>query len=368
MAGFLSGAAVSTKYPAIVFSVAPLTIYVGALATVRARADGAGAASRSLGSSLAIFLLAMLVACGPWLVKNAALTGNPTYPLLYDWFDGATRTAQKDAQWRAAHDPPNYALRDLANRAWTAAAASDWLSPLVVPLAVLSFWPDRNRRLALALGGYLLFVFAAWWLLTHRIDRFLLPAMPLAAMLAGMGATWSSARAWRIGLVAFLAFGLIYNVLLIAGGICTDNRYLADLNSLRVDARRVNPWHLYFNAHRDEVRRLMLVGDAQAFDVEVPVVYNTVFDDSVFEQLSRGRTPAEIRRALDDRGISHIYVAWDEIARYRRPGNYGVSEFLQPQQFADLVTAGVLEPLPALPGSAGQAFRIVPAPPNAGKH
>jgi hypothetical protein len=135
-----------------------------------------------------------------------------------------------------------------------------------------------------------------------------------------------------------------------------------DLHALRVDPLRVNPWHLYFNEHAGDVTRLILVGDAQPFDLEVPVAYNTVFDDSIFESLARGRTSEEVRAALSARGISHVYVDWSEIARYRSPGNYGITDFLQPGVFAELVEAGVLKELGAREGSTGQAFRVLPKP------
>lgn len=363
MTGFLSGAAVSTKYPAILYSLVPVAALVGYYAV--ATRDRRGAKSGPLAGvakPVCLFLLAATIGCGLWFAKNAVLSGNPTYPLLYDVFDGATRTPEKNEKWQQAHRPPNWEPGDLARRAWNAALVSDWLSPLVVPLAVLAFVSRRTRRLALLVAGYLVFVFAGWWLLTHRIDRFLVPTLPLAALLAGLGATWTSSLWWRRSLAVFLAIGLVFDFLVIAGGPAADNRYLADLNALRVDPLRVNPWHLYFNEHAGEVTGVLLVGDAQPFDLEVPATYNTVFDDSIFEELARGRTPHEVRAALANRGISHVYVDWGEIARYRSPGNYGISDFLQPRVFAELVAAGVLEAIPPRSDHAGQVFRVLDEP------
>jgi hypothetical protein len=109
------------------------------------------------------------------------------------------------------------------------------------------------------------------------------------------------------------------------------------------------------------VSGLLLVGDAQPFDLEVPVTYNTVFDDSLFEQLARDRTPEEVRAALLERGISHVYVDWAEIARYRSPGNYGISDFLDPRVFEALVASGVLKRLPPQGEQAADAFRVLRA-------
>ena len=133
---------------------------------------------------------------------------------------------------------------------------------------------------------------------------------------------------------------------------------------MRVDPRRVDPWHLYLNAHADEVTGVLLVGDAQPFDLEVPLAYNTVFDDSIFELLARDRTPDQLRDALADRDISHIYVNWREVARYRSPGNYGITRFLEPGIFDHLVDAGVLARVPPTEDDPNELYRVVPASPE----
>jgi len=88
----------------------------------------------------------------------------------------------------------------------------------------------------------------------------------------------------------------------------------------------------------------LLVGQAGVFYVEHPIVYNTVFDRDVLEQIAAGRSADEIREALHDRGITHIYVDWSEITRHRKPGGYGFSEFVSRDVFEDLVLEGVLAP------------------------
>ncbi len=310
-------------------------------------------------SAAAVFLLAAGATCGLWFAKNAVLTDNPTYPLLYRVFDGETRTPDKEQQWQRAHRPPNFEPADLARRLWDGVVASDWLSPLVAPLAVLAFVRRRTRRLAWLVGGYLAFVFLAWWLLTHRIDRFLVPAAPLAAMLAGLGATWNASRWWRRTLAGLLALGLVFDLAVVVGGPVADSRYLADLSRLRKDPERVDPWHLYFNDHAKDVTGLLLVGDAAPFDLAVPTTYNTVFDDAIFQQLARGKTPEQVRAALLQCGISHVYVNWPEIERYRQSGNYGITEFLQPAVFDELVSAGVLQPLAPPEGHRGVAYQVL---------
>ncbi len=352
IAGFLAGGAVSTKYPAVVYCAVPLTLYV-------AYCSWTYLGRRSATTACAVFVAGMLLGCGLWFAKNAVLTGNPVYPLLYQVFDGATRTPEKEAQWQAAHRPPNFALADFVTRLWACLIAGTWLSPLVVPLAGLALCQRRSRQVVWVLVAMVAYIFALWWLLTHRIDRFLVPLWPLAALLAGLGATWNASLAWRRTLLGSLIVGLAYSLVLIAGGPISDNRYLAPLDVLREESISLDPWHAYLNEHADEVRRVLLIGDAQPFDLEVPAQYNTVFDDSIFEQLVRGRSPADVRATLLDHRISHVYVHWPEIDRYRSPGNYGFAEFVEPRVFDELVASGVLRELPMLAGHRGRMYLVI---------
>ncbi len=76
------------------------------------------------------------------------------------------------------------------------AGRSDWQSPACCALAPLAFLRPGSRRAVRAIGGYVLYLFLTWWLLTHRLDRFWLPLLPGLAVLAGLGADWTRGRAW----------------------------------------------------------------------------------------------------------------------------------------------------------------------------
>ena len=72
---------------------------------------------------------------------------------------------------------------------------------------------------------------------------------------------------------------------------------------------------------------------------------------------------AAIRARLAARHVTHIYVHWGEIARYRSPGNYGFPEFITRDLFARLVAEGVLSgPLPAIEGHLGEVYRVETRP------
>ena len=355
--GLLAGGAVSVKYPAVVFVVLPAAVAIGVLAgrSPAAAPTGAGPAAslggagrrragvRAAAAAVTVFVLATAVGCGPWLVKNFVATGNPVYPLAYRVFDGRTRTDEKDAQWRRAHAPPNYALSDLAERLGGVLLTSDWNNPLTIPLVALALVCRPRHKLVWPLVGYALYVLGAWWLLTHRIDRFWLPVLPLLALLAGMGATWSARPAWRWTLAGWLIVGLTYDFVVLGSGVVADSRWFASLEALRSEQRALRPAHAYLDDHVPPGQRALLVGDATPYDLTARALYNTVFDSSIFAEIARDRSPQEVSAALARLGVSHIWVDWSEIARYRSPGNYGFTPFVEPRVFADLVAAGVLE-------------------------
>ncbi|RXL78761.1 hypothetical protein EO238_32010, partial [Citrobacter sp. AAK_AS5] len=77
------------------------------------------------------------------------------------------------------------------------------------------------------------------------------------------------------------------------------------------------------------------------------MTYNTVFDRSLFEEwcgvadpeVSSAKRPLrsaeEIRATLASRGITHIYVNWAEVVRYRL--TYGYTDFAHPRRFEELL-------------------------------
>ncbi len=354
LVGYLAGSAAACKYPGLLFVVVPVTAWV-----FLAFPDPARPWWRFAWKPTVAVIVAAAAACGPWFVKNAALSGNPTYPLLYSIFGGKTWTPEKDRQWNAVHRPHDFSLATLGKDLGRVALTSEWHSPLVIPLAVLGFFAARARRWAVGLGAYLALIIALWWLLTHRIDRFWIPALPLAAMLAGLGAAWSQERPWRIAVIAFLIAGLAGNFLIAASVGGGYNPYFVSLARLRHDPQRVDAWHRFLNREAKH-GRVLLVGDAQPFDLEMPVFYNTCFDDSIFERLAKGRSPDEVRAALTELGITHVYVHWGEIARYRR--TYGFTDFVQPAVFDALVASGVLLPLPEIRDHSGRGYQVAGVP------
>jgi hypothetical protein len=370
LAGFLAGSAAACKYPALLFVVAPVLAWVA----WAARTSGVSAVCRH-------FLLAALCAmsaCGPWLAKNWILTGNPVYPLMYSIFDGATRTPANAARWHAAHRPPGFSPLALIADAERVLFTSPWLSPLLWPLvaiAIYVIWKHRRvdaenstvlslgRDKWLALLAYAAFLFACWWLFTHRIDRFWLPAVPVLALLAGYAVAELSAEFERRLLMAYLSLGLVWCLLLEMSPLIGYSCYLAPLDQLRTSVERVDPWILELNRRGG---RVLVIGEAAVFDFEHPVLYNTTFDQSWLERYhvgDPGATSEQNLAAFDKLAAEHdldfVYVDWDEITRYRSPGNYGFDERVTRKLFEFLVREHRLAPpLKEVSSGSGQVYPV----------
>lgn len=331
LAGFLAGSAAAVKYPALLFVVFPLAL---AVTWGYRRLDWKAGP---------VFILGALAGCGLWYAKNAVLTGNPVYPLAYGVFGGETRTSESHAQWQKAHAIPadssgaRFSIGQFMTSATRVVVSSEWLSPLLIPLALLSALAVSQRKTAFWLAVLLAYFLLAWWLFTHRLDRFWVPALVLVAWLAGLGATWSRLAPWRTFLAISLVACLLANFLLITSWLPVPgaqeslplNRYFVGLDALRNVLQ--TPAHRYLNEHVPAGYNVLLVGDAQPFDLRSHTLYNTCFDDVVFDQLFQDKTREGRQAALREQKIAYIYFDWSEIGRYRSPGNYGFSEYVTPE-------------------------------------
>jgi hypothetical protein len=333
LVGLLAGCAMSCKYPALISAVIPF----GLLAAVDSWRERSAA-------PVARFLVGWAVVMGPWLGKNVLDTGNPVYPLANSVFHGRHWDDARELRWTSAHARPPIT----AWRFWSSfvdvAGRSDWQSPLFVALAPLALLRAGSRRLAIALWGFVAYLFLTWWLLTHRLDRFWLPMLPPLAILAGLGADWTRQRGWTIVLSTILSIALLTNLTYVSTALAGLNEWTVDLVFLRrnVPERWNRPL-----ARLDETlprqARPLLVGQAAVYHLNHAITYNTVFDPEIIELLSRGRTPDEFRRALHEHKLTHIYVDWHEIERHKKPGGYGFTEYVTRSRFAQWVAADVLD-------------------------
>lgn len=394
LAGLLAGSAMACKYPGVLSVALPMGLAV-ACAGLFCPCETGSRLSRLPGRRRAAvwFIAGALVTFGPWALKNLWETGNPVYPFLYSLFGGADWNPDLDAKFHAGHALPVDMLRtpsawfpDLWKHLTDVAVLSDWQSVLVfgfVPLSLLAVtWrhdfrdeaATRANRTVQFLWFYSIWLFLTWWALTHRIDRFWVPMLPVLALLAGTGfdalwrrlgelsllTRWPPAAVIGQAVVTLLvSVALLFNLAFVTTPLAGYNAWLLDLNVARQQV--TTPSMALLNRHLPPGSRVLLVGEAQVFDAEFHLVYNTVFDESIFEEwFARSgdvdedgrfsiRPAEEIRRTLRDAGITHVFVNWAEILRYRAPGSYGYTDFAVPSTFHQLVGMELLQPIALRP-------------------
>ncbi len=350
LTGLLAGSAMACKYPGLLSVVFPAAVV---LLLLEWKSQNAAPLARRVAKTLLVFGLACGVTIGPWLLKNLYETGNPVYPLMNSLFHGIDWTPTLEANWKNAHSPSHYQPFDLLVKFYDVTLKSDWLSPLMFALAPLAFLTRWNRRIIGGLWLYVGFLFLSWWVLTHRLDRFWIPLIPLVALLSGGGVWWATNQFWRYSAGAFVTLCVLFNLGFITTVNCGLNTWLGDLAEVRDNSEFTSEPVAYLNRIRLPTdAKVLFVGEAQVFDVRVPLVYNTVFDISIFEQWCSANEPgvpvadqkmksaAEIRERLKSEGITHILVNWKEVLRYRT--TYGISEFLAPWRFEQLQQEGIL--------------------------
>lgn len=363
LSGFFAGSAAACKYPAMLFVVVPIGLYIIGNSWIRRNGEKTSV-WRSVGIPAFVFSLAVLISCGGWYFKNWYFTDNPVYPLCFSIFGDATGSwnAEVDARWTRVHSPHGFGLLECGKDFWRVLISSPWNSLLIVPLCLPLFGAKRSKKqrtTLLLLFAWILFVLACWWFLTHRIDRFWLPMIPVLCVLAGAGADGSSDRRWKIVLAVFLVLGSVYGFLVSAAPAPGKvNRYWASLDSMRKDPDITTPWAVWLNEHPTD-RNVLLVGEAKAFLYDVPVLYSTCWNKTLLEEIFTAPDPVA---ELEKRNIGLILVDWAEIRRFRSPGNYGFDDFVRREVFDRALAEGILErffPTQELEESPVVVYRVV---------
>ncbi|MEZ6062259.1 MAG: glycosyltransferase family 39 protein [Planctomycetaceae bacterium] len=364
--GLLAGSAMAAKYPGALSVVAPVGLFL-LFTTARRRlliAPGdspdtvqapSPTGARPMIRRAVLFASAVLITVGPWLVKNTIDTGNPVYPLLYSVFGGTDWSEELNLRWKAGHSPADHNVHQIPQYLADVAARSDWTNGLLFALAVPSFLMWRRFPAVAWLWLMVLWMLSTWWAFTHRIDRFWIPVIPVMSVLAG--ACWQlfSDRPFRIVILAAVAACCVFNL-----GFWKIPRLAGFQAGLMDLTAPVSPT---IRSDFSQMNRIipagataLMVGEAEVFDAQFDTIYNTVFDENIFERWTEApddiATPARNRRmvppptvsaVLKEHSVSFVVVNWSEILRYRQPGSYGFTDYVQPRRFNELVAGGVLE-------------------------
>lgn len=399
LCGLLAGSALACKYPGLVSVTIPMGVAVVLTAARRAgRIDLRGATRAA-----ALFSLGVAITFGPWALKNLVQTGNPVYPLAWTIFGGRDWTPELNDKWKSGHAPkvnwsdPAGIPGDLWNQAQEIAVNTPLQSPLVfglAPLALIAAWPlwrrltgdaasSSTRRLVVALVVYAGWLFLTWWGLTHRIDRFWLPMLPTLCVLAGIGGAMlvekldrlfdsghrAAGRLLSFGFAGAAILATVYDLVVATsaqlGGF---NPYLMEESAARRLAMQQTPSIAVLAERLPAGARVLLVGEAAVFDAPFELRYNTVFDFELLQgwatddpfSLDKTDIPLksrdEILATLRAHGITHVFVNWMEILRYREYGSYTYTDFISPRTIRQLVDLKILEPIGLSPQERLRSF------------
>ncbi|MEM1186651.1 MAG: hypothetical protein AAGI53_16800 [Planctomycetota bacterium] len=281
----------------------------------------------------------------PWLIRNwIAADGNPFFPLLTDLFGHAHWSAEQAARWNEAHAADEGLLERLRLAVWSDPGARDgadsielwrgfanpqWGALWLLVLTGGGLALARAGRIAMVLWAGMLAGVAAWLAITHVQSRFLIPLLPVAAILVSLGLV--SLRE-RFGPRPVLILGIVVvglqsltlgrawlvekegspNLLLALG-----TGFLLGENYSELAGQTSPP--AWVNAHLPEDAKLLVVADAGVLYFDRELVWASVWDQ---EQMLPGGDDwsAAWTERVHELGVTHVFVNLVEVARQHQNG------------------------------------------------
>jgi hypothetical protein len=335
MIGIALGASCCVKYLSVGFIVAPVMAVMLLTAGIDRR-------RRLRLPQVAMVAVLTVAVFAPWLVRNAALTGNPVFPLATDILGRGHWTAEAQQRWIQGHRPGDHAPvpepviqpggptpPSRLSRA-VAGLAGPLLNPLLIAAGLISaLWAAvaslrRRRAWPVSLAIILLTQLAVWVLATHQLPpRFLSPALVVMCLLIAesLGAL---SRAFRplpalatILVIAVVGLALSVRTYRLARG---PVGYIEPIDPAQVARRTLED---IYRLPPDS--RVLLIGEARAFYYPPGTLYATPFDaQEILDMLVPEAPPARRLQHLGQAGVTHILVNWQEIRRlaltYGYPG------------------------------------------------
>lgn len=356
LAGLFAGLACGCKYSAIGLVAGPIfAVFLLDMVRRRKRAP-----------DVLAYVLGVLVAFAPWLVKNSVMTGDPLFPLGAQIFGDypAGWDAQRDAHFRVCHSPqleeatPAGRVRRLAE--CVLADPEQRLASWLWPLALVSLFAAWRNHAMHRLWLILLLQLLAWLLASHLYARFAVPMLiPLALLVVLVYGAVSRCTVRRI-FTGFVFVGLLVNLFFAA------RLYVRHLYPVGEQVRSFGLPRLFLQGHWPMQEHLgalntlppdskiLLVGDARSFYVLQECDYCVTFNlNPLAEQVARAADngsadwPGMVLAWLRDQGYTHVLVNWAEIARLRG-SRYGFAPEITPDLFGRLEAAGL---------TVGEVFR-----------
>lgn len=369
ISGVCAGLACGCKYTAIPCVALPLWF-------------AAWFGTEGRGRHIAAFAVGAIAAFSPWLIKNAAYTGNPVFPVARSIFPerAGVWTDEAAARWHAGHLPaPEWrSLGGRLSRFGSEIVGAELFGSVMVLGAGAWLVLALRRRTARAAPkqsliamGLIIAGTATWWLFaSHLYGRFAVTLVPVAALAIGIAVDRMTLQS-RVATVAALAVAA--GNLWITFNFCQRDGLFAVAPLPAADRLawfREGQWP--GTAHVPAINnvceaggRVLMVAEVRSFYLSPCADYTVIFNRSAFAEAAAGISPREISRWLIDHHYSHVYVGWAEWSRLAS-SRYGFWPGLSPQKFAEMLDAGVLQAVNQFSFAEGQQpygtlFRVAPA-------
>jgi len=322
--GLFTGISVACKYISIPVIAFPLFLII----LYRIVKDKRYTSLKDLGIWIGIASIPVI----PWLYKNYIFTGNPVYPLLYNWFgyyDWNIFLAQKYHTAHAFNLNPNHLL-DLHTGLFipfelTGNTAPYTLLPiLLIPLIALKGLTSRTQKTLICFA----FIGYAGWLFTNQVDRFLLPVISILCLSSGIyisEAIHSLEKDKKIlitGLiVVFITLNLI-NQQLLTNNLLQGIKIYPGSNESSLKESYLNtyvsvhPAYQWINKNINPHDRLLFIAEARRTYLERNAELSTVFNKDLFLEMGRyGKTEAGMLALFKELHIRYIFYNAQELKR-----------------------------------------------------
>lgn len=336
ISGLFAGMAFASKYTGAVCPILISLYLIVALREAKFR-------------SLVAFAIGVAMVSIWWPLKNLLELGNPFFPFFYNrlgenagwtketaaaYFGVLTEYGAKSRLFFELISSPLHIATNASKFGGGFDVLGDFGWPLFLigcPLALFS----RKKPAGLSFfGGYFVLSFVIWFM-TKPVLRFLIPILPVAALLSAHGFEnlMTDANKWiRRSVVLFLAPWLLSNVFLynlIASELQLFNVAMGKETKQEHLERRLGfyPMFDHINKTLSKNDRVFIVGEQRTYHLQIPYLTSNIFSASPVAGLCN--TDASGNAAMgffNDRKVTHVLISWPEIERLGGIGKFGFSD------------------------------------------
>lgn len=316
VSGFAAGIALGTKYTAAIPAVILAGVFI--------------AGSKKLKPAV-VFSVVLFAAFSPWLLKNLVFIHNPIAPWGAALFQNSMISAEQAANYFkhiSDHGMPIQTLKGFLVLPWNLTAYGfrygggfDMPGPVfLLFLPVLFFYGkiDRITRYLLVFS----LVFAAFWLFSGKVLRFLLPIIPFLCLLTAKGIIQSlKDRPNKLAVFVLLSAVFLHNLLLFHWTMAEIDPYSPVLKNETRESylgRKLNYYPAVSKCLNNlpDNSKVLFLGETRGYYCRKASVVPTVFDKHpLIAAANASDTPGRLFDVLARGGFTHIFVNNYEFSR-----------------------------------------------------